>query len=223
MSMRRPVRVRPSVRPSDIPSWRASERRPKLSFWALCSISLSSRDPLYLGGRDFCRYEPPTYYVRLEWHVDLNVMNGTGQLVERGYVRPRREGDNLKIFTNILCACFLMSKRRSPPLYISPLRSPRATAKSSDITRMFQRRRDPERGEGRRERRRREDIAAATHAHMHKSVRRSVASRPHVVKRSRFLCLSLHKRRGTAGAGGSASRQAGGLRHAIQSFSISPT
>ena len=36
-----------------------------------------------------------------------------------------------------------------------------------------------------------------SHAHMHKSAGRSVCvvSRPHVVKRSRFLCLFLHKSR----------------------------
>ena len=42
--------VHPSIRHSVF----EGERRPKLSFWALRSISLSrSRDPLYLGGATF--------------------------------------------------------------------------------------------------------------------------------------------------------------------------
>ena len=103
-----------------------------------------------------------------------------------------------------MCTSLYVKTSPSPSLSlpIPTSCSPRATAKSSDITRMFQRRREPERGEGAGGReprgKRQEDIAAASHAHMHKSVGWNASSypaRPHVVKRSRFLCLSLHKRR----------------------------
>ena len=97
-----------------------------------------------------------------------------------------------------------------------PSCSPRATAKSSDITRMFQRL-EGEREGGRGGHRR-------SHAHMHKSAGRSVCvvSRPHVVKRSRFLCLFLHKRRRTEEAAPQAGSRERASSPSSQPSSISP-
>ena len=67
-----------------------------------------------------------------------------------------------------MCIYPYVTTSSSPSPY-PPSFSPRATAKSSDITRMFQRRRDPDRGDGAAEG---EDIAAATHTCTNRSVGR---------------------------------------------------
>ena len=95
-----------------------------------------------------------------------------------------------------------MSKRRPPPLPPYPhfVFAPSHRKEQRHNSHVPATTGTGERGGSGREPRgeREEDIAAASHAHMHKSVGRNASSypaRPHVVKRSRFLCLSLHKKR----------------------------
>ena len=180
--------VHPSIRPSVIPSSRASDA-PNCHF-GRCAVyfSPSFPRPTVSRGRDFCRYRAfigDVHYARgSRGHYDhaFSALRGW-QLLQI----PKICGHYMCTFPDVKTSLFL--PRPSSP----PSCSPRATAKSSDITRMFQRLEGEREGgrEGGRGGHRR------SHAHMHKSAGRSVCvvSRPHVVKRSRFLCLFLHKRR----------------------------